>query len=180
MNAVEETLWMYSSGCINANTQHITETKMSSFWWNFHHWLHWKLSFWQLSVQPVMKISSKWRHFRFSDVLHTLCVCKSVNDWLNDAPMPIIKWKHFPRYWALCEGNPPVTGLLTCKGQRRGALMFSLVCAWTNSWVNNRDSGGLRRHRSHYDVIVMHDTVRNTDLKKKDVFTLLVAWQYCE
>ena len=43
-----------------------TETKMSSFWWNFHHWLHWKLSFWQLSVQPVMKISSKWRHFRFS------------------------------------------------------------------------------------------------------------------
>ena len=43
-----------------------TETKMSSFWWKFHHWLHRKLSFWQLSVQPVMKISSKWRHFRFS------------------------------------------------------------------------------------------------------------------
>ena len=40
---------------------------MSSFWRNFHHWLHWKLSFWQLSVQPVMKISSKWRHFRFSE-----------------------------------------------------------------------------------------------------------------
>ena len=39
---------------------------MSSFWWNFHHWLHWKLSKWQLPVQPVMKISSKWRHFRFS------------------------------------------------------------------------------------------------------------------
>ena len=45
-----------------------TETKMSPFWWNFHHWLHWQLSFWQLSVQPVMKISSKWRHFRFSVV----------------------------------------------------------------------------------------------------------------
>ena len=43
-----------------------TETKMSSFWRNFHHWLHRKLSFWQFSVQPVMKISSKWRHFRFS------------------------------------------------------------------------------------------------------------------
>ena len=43
-----------------------TETEMSSFWWNFHHWLHWKLSKWQLPVQPVMKISSKWRHFRFS------------------------------------------------------------------------------------------------------------------
>ena len=43
-----------------------TETKMSSIWRNFNHWLHWKLSFWQLPVQPVMKISSKWRHFRFS------------------------------------------------------------------------------------------------------------------
>ena len=45
-----------------------TETKMSSFWRNFHHWLHWKLSFWQLPVQPVMNISSKWRLFRFSVV----------------------------------------------------------------------------------------------------------------
>ena len=47
-----------------------TETKMSSFWRNFHHWLHWKLSFWQLPVQPVMNISSKWRLFRFSAVRH--------------------------------------------------------------------------------------------------------------
>ena len=43
-----------------------TETEMSSFLWNFHHWLHWKLSKWQLSVQTMMKISSKWRHFQFN------------------------------------------------------------------------------------------------------------------
>ena len=24
-----------------------------------------------------------------------------------------------------------------------------------NNWVNNREAGGLRRHRGHYDVIVM-------------------------
>ena len=36
------------------------------------------------------------------------------------------------------------------KGQWRGALMFSLICAWTNGWVNNRDAGDLRRHRTHY------------------------------
>ena len=52
-------------------SRHASETKMSSFWYNFHHWLHRKLSFWQLSVQPVMKISSKWRHFRFSVVIKT-------------------------------------------------------------------------------------------------------------
>ena len=41
------------------------------------------------------------------------------------------------------------------KSQWRGALMFSLICAWTNDRVNNRDAGNLRRHRPHYDVIVI-------------------------
>ena len=33
--------------------------------------------------------------------------------------------------------------------------MFSLICVWINGWVNNREAGDLRRHRGHYDVIVM-------------------------
>ena len=41
------------------------------------------------------------------------------------------------------------------KGQWRGALMFYLICAWINDWVNNRAAGDLRRHRAHHDVIVM-------------------------
>ena len=41
------------------------------------------------------------------------------------------------------------------KGQWRGSLMLSLVCAWINAWVNNRKTGDLRRHRAHYCVIVM-------------------------
>ena len=41
------------------------------------------------------------------------------------------------------------------KRQWRGALMFSLIWAWINGWVNNRDAGDLRRHRAHYDVIVI-------------------------
>ena len=41
-----------------------TETEMSSsFWSNFHNWLHQKLSKWQLPVQSVMKILSEWRYF---------------------------------------------------------------------------------------------------------------------
>ena len=39
--------------------------------------------------------------------------------------------------------------------QWRGALMFSLICAWTNGWVNNQDAGDLIRHRAHCDVTVM-------------------------
>ena len=42
------------------------ETEMSSFWRNFRHKLPRKLSFWQLSVQPVAKISSSWH-------LHMAC-----------------------------------------------------------------------------------------------------------
>ena len=58
------------------------------------------------------------------------------------------------RVTALCEGNPPVTDESPHKGQWRGALVFSLICAWTYGWVNNRDAGDLRHHRAHYDVIV--------------------------
>ena len=43
----------------------------------------------------------------------------------------------------------------TQKGQWRGAFMFSLICAWIKGWVNNREAGDWRRHRAHYDVIVM-------------------------
>ena len=41
------------------------------------------------------------------------------------------------------------------KAQQRGVLMFSLIRAWTNSWVNNRDADDFRRHCAPYDVTVM-------------------------
>ena len=53
--------------------------------------------------------------------------------------------------WPFVRG--PVDSLH--KGQWRRALMFSLICAWTNGWANNRDAGDLRRHHAHYDVTVM-------------------------
>ena len=41
--------------------------------------------------------------------------------------------------------------------------MFSLICAWINGSVNNREAGDLRRHGAHYDVIVMiRKSVRNS------------------
>ena len=43
-------------------------------------------------------------------------------------------------------------------GRWRRALMFYLIYARTNGWVNNGDAGDLRRHRAHYDVTVMGDT----------------------
>ena len=56
---------------------------------------------------------------------------------------------------ALCAGNSPVPVNSPHKGQWRWALMFSLIYAWINDWVNNREAGDLRRQRGHDDVIVM-------------------------
>ena len=39
-------------------------------------------------------------------------------------------------------------------GQWRGTLIFHLICAWINGWVNNGEAGDLRRHRAHYDITV--------------------------
>ena len=71
--------------------------------------------------------------------------------WHDD----VIKWKLFARYWPFVRGihRSPVNSLH--KGQWRGALMFSIICAWLNGWVNTREAGDLRRHHAHHDVIVM-------------------------
>ena len=68
----------------------------------------------------------------------------------------VIKWKHFPRYRTFVRGidRSPVNSPHN-KGQWRGALMFSLICAWIKGWVNNGEADDLRRYRAHYDVTVM-------------------------
>ena len=74
--------------------------------------------------------------------------CVSVHD-------DVIRWKHFPRHWPFVRGihRSPVKS--PHKSQWRGALVFSLICVWTNGWVNNRDAGDLRSYRAHYDITVM-------------------------
>ena len=67
----------------------------------------------------------------------------------------VIKWKHFPRYWPFVRGIHQWPVNSPHKGLWRGALMFSLICAWINGWINNRGAGDLRRYCTHYDVIVM-------------------------
>ena len=68
----------------------------------------------------------------------------------------VIKWKYFPLYWPFVWGihRSPVNS--PHKGQWRGALMFSLI--------HHRGAGDLRRHRAHYDVIVMERLFHTTTL----------------
>ena len=57
------------------------------------------------------------------------------------------RWRH--------HMETPVPVNYPHKGQWRGALMGFFICVWINGWVNNREAGDLRRHRRHYDVILM-------------------------
>ena len=98
-------------------------------------------------------------------VLCTFCVCMCafelyflgttwvrINCWTEHDD--VIKCKLFPRHWPFVRGihRSPVNS--EHKGQWRGALIFSLICAWINGWVNNGEASDLRRHSALYDVTV--------------------------
>ena len=76
-------------------------------------------------------------------------------------------WRHqmetFSALLAFCVQKSPV---------------FSLISTRINCWVNNRETGDLRRNRTHYDITVMrfqhHDLLANRNIKKI-AFICLVA-----
>ena len=105
-----------------------------------------------------MKTIALWLEFRFNLFLRTR------GEWYPNVSRSrskicshddVNKWKHFSRYWSFVRWIHRSLVNSPDKGQWRGALMFSLICAWTNGWVNNRCAGDLRYHCAHYDVIVM-------------------------
>ena len=116
----------------------------------FLHWLSWTSVL--LFLRDVMEVYIKcptftgniWKCFFLKKHI-SLClkefVCKAA------VHGDVIKWKHFPHYW------PFVRGIHRHKGQWRGALVFSLIYARINGWVNTGEAGDLRGHQAHYDVI---------------------------
>ena len=65
--------------------------------------------------------------------IHTAVLLCFVLLWLCHDD-DVIQWEHFPRYWPFVRGihRSPVNS--PHKSQWRRALMFSLICAWINSW----------------------------------------------
>ena len=60
----------------------------------------------------------------------------------------VIKWKHSPRCWPFCAGNLSVTGKFPVRDQWRGAMMFSLICAWKKQ-LSTQSSGWWFETPSH-------------------------------
>ena len=96
-------------------------------------------------------------------------------------------WRHqlkiFSALMALCAGIPRSPGNSPNEVQRDGALMFSLICARTEGWVNNWDAGDLRRHCAHYDVTVKFwSTVNSLFLWRQcneHIIYTLFLWKQC-
>ena len=126
-------------------------------------WDYWKPSF--TNVMPLVFPRGKqyrliWYNILQKVIMQQLCffytpgpghrwyLCHYIND-------NVIKWKHFPCCWPIVRGihRSPVNS--PHKGQWREPVMFSMIFAWINGWVNNREAGDLRSHCAHYDVIAM-------------------------
>ena len=97
---------------------------------------------------------------RFSCVLFCRGLHEPCNSYIHVSRIislhdDVIKWKHFSRSWPFVRGihRSPVNS--PHKGQWRGALILSLICAWINASVNNHEADDLRRHSAHYDVTLM-------------------------
>ena len=84
-------------------------------------------------------------------------------------------WRHqmetFSVYWPFVREIYQSLVDSPHKGQWRGALVFSLICAWTNGWANSRVACDLRRHHAHYNVTVS----RPSYVIDKNPYT----WDYC-
>ena len=79
---------------------------------------------------------------------------RSTVQFFNCTPFPW--WRHqmetFSVSLAIFAANSPVNGEFPAQRP----VTRSLIRAWINGSVNNREAGDLRRHRAHYNVIVMN------------------------
>ena len=118
-----------------------------------------RLTVTRLSRDVIAMVSRKDVHLQLgwcfiSSNMPKVVVCSALSSSFTNHD-DVIKWKHFPRYWPYVRRihRSPVNS--PHKGQWRGALMFSLICAWINGSVNNHEAGDLWRICAHYDVTVM-------------------------
>ena len=112
------------------------------------HWFHGKLEFLGISASYMLydkSLGTPWSICMESLEELVLLGCQDV----------VIKWKHFLCYWPLVWGIHRSLVNSPRKSQWCRALMFSLICVWTNIWANGLDAGDLRHHHARYDVTVM-------------------------
>ena len=114
---------------------------------------------WSTILLPtkVRLILETWRYTRPQFGHHYVCRCQQAQCWLIGY---VSWWRHQIETFFRVTG--PLNGEFT--GHRwiphtkaSDAELWCLLWSapWINGWINNREAGGLKRHRAHHDVIVM-------------------------
>ena len=89
------------------------------------------------------------------------------NTFEGRVPVDFTWWRHqmetFSALQALCAGNSPVTSEFPAQRPVTRSFNVFFDLRLINGWVNNREAGDLRRHRGHYDVIVMNLTITDSN-----------------
>ena len=135
----------------------------------FHQRLYWTCDYLSMLGLKLVHVS-KWASgyivmhhfaFKYTCIAENLITLETLSSSFALYHDDVIKWKHFPRNWPFVREihRSPVN--FPHKGQWRGCLLFSLIYARKNDWVNNREAGDLRRQHGHYDVIVMEGNPRS-------------------
>ena len=117
-------------------------------WWN-----HWNgcllFKAYRYLLGSILFMFHSRMHFILNFLLHALAGPRQTGH--DD----VSNWKHSPRYWPFVRGihRSPVNS--PHKGQWLGPLVFPLICAWINGWLNNRDPDDLKCYRAYYEVTAM-------------------------
>ena len=93
----------------------------------------------------------------------------------------IIWWGHqietFSALLAICAGNSPVTGEFPSESPET----FSLICAWINDWLNNRDEiSGKPPHFKHSETSPFSFLTTNSKIKYFSSVCLYTGGSFCE
>ena len=108
----------------------------------------------------------------------------------------VIEWKHFSRYWPFVRGTDRSPVNSPHKGQWRGALVFSMICSWINSWVKKSRGCWLWRHCNggianclladaahHYPAhpwkCVTYQCIAKCACDMFEMYTLKITWVKC-
>ena len=125
----------------------------------FQHFVIWRQldCLFNSSTRMISKKNMKSRHKGHSRI-RVVLICCDVGR-VYTCRLQSSWWRHqmetFSASLGIYAGNSPVTDDFPTQRPVARSFAVLLIYSWINGWENNGEAGDLRRHRAHYDAIVM-------------------------
>ena len=106
--------------------------------------------------------------------------CRTLHSWWK---VLFPWWRHqmetFSALLALYAGNSLVTGEFPTQRPVKRGFDISMICAWVNGSVNNREANDLRRYRACHGVTIMPFILPSLYLSDADVLPAkTLCWSF--